>query len=349
MDKKRILFLAPAFAPEKGGVEQHLLELSRTLRDRGYRLTVITRTPLSCQTPAAEGENPLILRLPAPPGRRKVWPWLWSHRALFREASLVHCHDFSAFWGWYLPYRFLWPDKKVYVTFHGWEGRYPISRKTVFYRKVTEKCCRGNICVGDFISRWYGTRPSAVTYGGVALPAEQRSRPMQGRALFIGRLENDTGWPIYLQALEELWREHKLQLELAVCGQGSLEQSSRRHCADQGLPVRFLGHVDNLDDEIQSSSMVLTTGYLSLLACFANQRPVVTVYDNPVKRDYLIMMPQAREMLEIAGGLAELKASILRLMQDAETVQAKVAAAYAWAKEQTWEKVADTYEQLWQI
>ena len=40
--KKNILFLTRSFYPNIGGVEKHVLELSKELIKRGYRITVIT-------------------------------------------------------------------------------------------------------------------------------------------------------------------------------------------------------------------------------------------------------------------------------------------------------------------
>jgi len=71
---------------------------------------------------------------------------------LIQEADIVHCHDVFF---WYLPFRFLYPKKKVFTTFHGWEGIFPPKWQAKVIRNISEKLSFGNICVGDFIRKWY--------------------------------------------------------------------------------------------------------------------------------------------------------------------------------------------------
>ena len=45
--KVRILFLTRSFYPSIGGVEKHILELSKVLIAKGHKISVITEKPYS--------------------------------------------------------------------------------------------------------------------------------------------------------------------------------------------------------------------------------------------------------------------------------------------------------------
>ena len=138
-----------------GGVEKHVQEVGRVLRARGYEVRVVDESEilekewLACRQWFK---------------KFYIWQWLWQNRAVIEKADIIHAHDVAF---WYFPFRFLYPRKRFYVTFHGWEGKFPVPWKNKLVRKISEKLAWGNICVGDFIEKWYGTKPNAVTYGGV--------------------------------------------------------------------------------------------------------------------------------------------------------------------------------------
>lgn len=72
---------------------------------------------------------------------------------------------------------------------------------------------------------------------------------------------------------------------------------------------------------IKQADAVFTTGYLGMLEAYICRKPVLTSWTNPVKEDYIKMHPMYG------------KSSKER---------------YQWAKRQTWDKLAATYEKLWQ-
>ncbi|MBI4091770.1 MAG: glycosyltransferase family 4 protein, partial [Candidatus Levybacteria bacterium] len=190
-----VLFLTRRFYPDIGGVEKHVLEVSKELVKRGHEVTVITENSFSLklrgvntyhsedqsdtysinsnkavksiQIDHSELKKIKVLRLNF--GKEnsfkkfRVWLRLLRHTDTIKKSSVVHCHDVFF---WYLPFRFLFPFKKVFTTFHGYETIFPPSTKARLLRKISEKLSYGNICIGDFIKKWYGTKPDYVTYGG---------------------------------------------------------------------------------------------------------------------------------------------------------------------------------------
>lgn len=155
-----ILFISRLSYPHIGGVETHLREIGKCLSRKGHTVMVITGKQIN---------YPKIKFI----GLLFIWLWFFRNRSVIEEADIVHCHDVFF---WYLPFRFLYPKKPVYTTFHGYETAFPPSRKAVLIRKISEKLSWGNICVGDYIKKWYGTKPTFVTYGGINKMKNEKSQ-----------------------------------------------------------------------------------------------------------------------------------------------------------------------------
>jgi len=230
--------------------------------------------------------------------------------------------------------RFLYPKKPVYTTFHGWEGVFPPRKKAILIRKLAEKLSWGNICVGDYIRKWYGTKPRYVTYGGVNL--EQRvDRPSQPDAVFIGRLDKDTGLPIYIKALDIL----NTKYQILFLGDGPLKKEAERY-------GKVLGFVENVRPYILQSRFVFTSGYLSILEAMVTKRLVFSVYDNPLKKDYLKMAPFGKWIV-IESEPKKLTEKIKYFLNHPEEEEKLVEKAYNWAIKQSWNKAVELYLKLW--
>lgn len=156
----KIVFLSRLYLPHIGGVEKHVQMVSRVL-SRKHKIKIITEKYSADLKDYEVIEGIEVYRMP-PGDKWQVWKWMRKNRYLLDWADVIHAHDV---YFWIIPYRLRYWKKKTYVTFHGWEGRYPIPLKNKVVRKVSDWLARGNICVGDFISKWYGTEPDSVTYG----------------------------------------------------------------------------------------------------------------------------------------------------------------------------------------
>src|SRR3989344_9154038 len=215
-----ILFLTRLFYPHIGGVEKHVLEISKILVGKEHSVTVLTEKFERGLLDTDEIDGIKIIRIDN--GKEdwfkkfRIWWQLWKLRNLIRDAGIVHVHDVFF---WYLPFRFLYPSKKVLTTFHGYEGNKIPGFKSKLIHKIAEKLSKGNICVGDFLKKWYGTKPDYVTYGAVEIPNHKSqitnkykiqntrldsAKRAKFKILFIGRLEEETGIMEYLKALKIL-------------------------------------------------------------------------------------------------------------------------------------------------
>ncbi len=340
-----ILFFSRLFYPHIGGVEKHVLEVSKLLVKRGYSVTVLTEQYDNQLKKEDKIEGIRILRIDNGNDnwfkKFRVWKNLWIYRKLIKKSDIVHAHDVFF---WFLPFRFLYHRKPVYTTFHGYETRFPPSKKAIFIRKISEKLSWGNICVGDYINKWYHTNSTFVTYGGVNIEIKNQSfdfaqgKKSRIKILFIGRLEVDTGVLLYLKTLDIL-KEKKINFELEAVGDGSL--CSR--VAQYGRVHRF---VDNSQKYIQDSGIVFASSYLSILESLVYKKPVFSVYDNPLKEDYLKMSPFMK-FIVVENDSSKLADKIGYYLDHKNEAQEKGNKGFELVKDKTWNTVADVYLKLW--
>jgi len=368
----RVLFLTRSFYPHVGGVETHIREVGKRLVTLGHEVIIITEERSSNSEDqgakkAGNLDSLKIYRIPIAVSEKQkkytIWRWLWQHKSLLEEADVIHCHD--VFY-WYLPFRFRYPFKKVYTTFHGYETVFPPRKEAIRMRKISEKLSHGNICVGDFIKKWYGTVPTYTTYGGVSTNEDYSSsdRPMDENrevlrqaqdtfssrlrsnnklpskfhVLFIGRIEEDTGVAEYVKFLELLQR-NKINFSFIAIGEGSLKSSFKSF----GETVGFVG---NPSQYIERSDIVFASSYLSMLEALVHKKLVIAFYANPLKRDYLLMSPFADYIIaEMNPEEAFKKLKYFTL--NPNRLKKMITDGSHWAEEQTWDQVTELYLKLW--
>ncbi len=282
----------------------------------------------------------VIYRMPEiKEGKQKklfIWQWMWRYRNLILQADIVHAHDVFF---WYLPFRFLFFRKPIFTTFHGYES-YPIKKKAVVIRKMSEMLSIGNICIGDFISKWYGTKPTFVSYGAVEMPESKNkiSNIKKESAVFFGRLDEQTGILTYVEAFKVLKRR-VLNFKLLVIGDGIYRKSISRF-------ITIIPFQQNLEKYFEKYHFVFVSRYLSILEAFAAKKLVFAVYDNPLKEDYLRMAPFARFII-IEKDPQKLAEKILYYLHNPDEEKKIVSEAYKWVKKQSWEEMVSVYKKLW--
>jgi len=332
-----ICFFTRSFYPNIGGVERHILEISKILAKKNHKIIIIAEgSGLDKRLQIKNidthyiktGRNQKLKKL-------TIWIWLWKHRSLFLKADVLHAHDV---YFWYLPFRFLYLTKRSYVTFHGYES-YPIKFKAILIRKLSELCSNGNICIGDFIRKWYKTKPSFVSYGGVN-PILTHKRPFTRSAIFIGRLDEQTGIETYEDAVGNI-RKDRAPFTFAVVGDGPLKQSL-------STKDRLLGFVEAPEKLMVTYRFAFVSRYLAMLEAMAAKRLVFAVYDNPVKEDYLKMSPFSNFAV-IVKNPKDLSDKIIYFLNHRKEEEEIIEKAYSWAKKQTWENVTELYLRLWGV
>ena len=335
-----ILFFSRLFYPHIGGVEKHVMETGKRLVKMGHTVIVVTEYSEKGSKSREVVNGITIYRISAGPHNRlkkfRIWGEIWKLRNLIRDADIVHCHDVFF---WYLPFRLLFPGKHVYTTFHGYEG-YPIPKKTILIRKISEKLSRGNICIGDFIKKWYGTQPSFVSYGAVdsANGKWQMANGKWHSAVFIGRLDEQTGILTYAKAVE-IVKKHVPGFDFLIVGDGRYKNRVSKI-------GKTIGFKSNPEKYFRRYHFAFVSRYLSILEALAARRLVFAVYDNPLKEDYLKMAPFAK-FIVIAGDEIALSEKIAYYIKQSNEERKLIKEGYQWAGQQTWEKLVDTYLTLW--
>ena len=336
----KILFFSRLFYPHIGGVEKHVMRVSQLLIEKGYKVTVITE---QYSKDLAQKENIKgieILRIPGLKDDKfkkfKIWKWLFLNRQLIERAHIIHCHDVFF---WYLPFRFLFPTKKVFTTFHGYES-YPLKLQSIFMHKISEKLSTGNICIGEFIKKWYKTNPDLISYGGVDLSLKKIKQPKNESAVFIGRLDEQTGILTYVDAIKEI-REKIPNFEFLIIGDGKL----RNKIGDKNKILKFQ---NNALEYFQKYNFAFVSRYLSIMEAMAARRLVFAVYDNSLKEDYLKMAPFSKYII-ISNSSSQLVSKFFFYLSNLKEKEKIIENAYRWVKNQTWEDVLNTYLKLWKI
>lgn len=339
-----ILFFSRLFYPHIGGVETHVFEVGKRLVQKGHTVTVVTEQFQQYLKNSQLHKNIQIARVAVGKDdwfkKFRIWWWLWNHQKLMSKVDIIHCHDVFF---WYLPFRFLYPKKPVYTTFHGYETKYPLSQKAILTRKISEKLSWGNICVGDYIEKRYRTNPTYVTYGGVTiLPMPQihtNTTNKKIKIVFVGRLEEDTGIQTYLEALKIL--KKRVEFTFEACGDGTFRKEVTRWGKVHGV-------VRDITPYLIKANFVFASSYLSILQAMAAKKLVFATYENQLKRDYLVMSPFVKYIV-ISHNQKEISEKLIYFRMHRDELEKLVNKGYTWVKNQSWDKVVNVYEKLWRI
>lgn len=333
-----ILFLVRLYWPHGGGVEKHVEKLSEQFVKRGDEVWVITEQYDQSLSEYEIHENVKIYRIPyfALKSKLLLWTWMENHIDLVDVADVVHVHD--VFW-WYWPTYVLRLFKPVYITFHGYEGADPPTRKAILWRKMSEIACRRALCVGDFMKKWYWARPDAITYGAANL--KPLPLPDNHSAVFWGRFDEDTGVLLYAEAIKQL----RAVTSASFYGNGSQLQQLQKICQGSSR-IEILPWTNKVESVLAHHRFAFVSRYLSILEAMQVGRLVIAVYNNQIKRDYLMCHPMVDNMV-VAGSSRELVYKLKHIISRPDEERIMIARAQEWAVKQRWESMRDLYLRLW--
>ncbi|OGC92490.1 hypothetical protein A2899_02670 [Candidatus Amesbacteria bacterium RIFCSPLOWO2_01_FULL_49_25] len=139
----------------------------------------------------------------------------------------------------------------------------------------------------------------------------------QSKILFVGRLSPDTGYDVFLQLAKLL-------------NSRAITVTNKQDTAKYFREAKF----------------VFAAGFLTILEAAVHQKLIFASYSNPIRRDYLVMHPLSNYMI-IGQSSAQLAERFLS--HSPPQIAKMVESAYFWAKDQTWQRLANQYEQLWKI
>lgn len=335
----KIIFLSRLYNPHIGGVEKHVKKISEILSKK-YKITIITE---QFDPKLPEYENYFeaeVYRIPVYGIKERdkkwtIWRWFIKHRKLIKDADIIHAHDVFF---WVLPLRFIYVKKKYYVTYHGYEGSKPPNLKQIFWHKIGEWLTQGNICIGNFIPKWYKTKATLISYG--AVEGEYRKIRRTGKVIYFGRLANDTGILDYIDAAG------KLGINIDIYGDGPLKNEVTELFRKSKIKCKIFGFIPDVDRLLPSYRMAFVSRYLGILEALFYRIPVIAHYDSPIKYDYLSLTPFSG-FIKICGNSREIENAFKDICSNQKDTNQIIQSGYNWAVNQTWEKLAGQYQTLW--
>ena len=334
---KKFLFITRLYYPHIGGVERPVRELSKHLVKKGHNVSIITEkyeTHLdSCEK--VEGASVYRISHPKLPviGLLIIWYKLFLKVRLFSSVDIIH--SFGSFI-WILPIRFVFFWKNYFVTFFGWEGKFPLPYRYILLRRLANLLTDKSIADAGFIEKYYGIKPDVLRYPSTLSPKKEVNFDKKERkAIYVGRLDNDTGLKNILEGIALLKNTN-----VEFCGDGELFEE----CSKYG---KVHGFVDPRK-YFKPSLICLSPGHTSIVEAFFYKCLIVTTYNNEIKKDYLLMTP-FKNWIVVEKDPEKLAEKIKYYLDHPEKAKPMIEAAYKWVQGQTWEKMADTYEELWGV
>jgi glycosyltransferase involved in cell wall biosynthesis len=274
----KILFITHNYFPHIGGVEKHTFEVAQNLKNKDHEITILTEKDTNNLQNVETIYGIKVIRFSHLHmkflGLISIWLQLLKNRELINKADVVHCHDVFI---WYLPFRFLFPNKPVYTTFHGWEEILPIPLKNILLKRLAEKLSFGTIAVGKYIEKYYGIKANKITYGAAkdVFPIFHKEN---NKIIYVGRLEKNTGLPKFLK-----WLQKNKKYNVDFCGDGEL----RKKCEKCGTVHGFV----DPEQYYKKAEYCVPGGYLSALEALNNNCKIKLFWNNKVKEDYWKLSP----------------------------------------------------------
>ena len=257
----KILFLTRRVWPEIGGVEKHIGEISKILNKKGNSVKIISERDLS---------PPRIKYF----GLLVIWIWFFRNRKLIEDAEVVHYHDVFI---WYLPFRFPYPNKRVFTTVHGLEWDKPFSISGILQKRLAIRLSNRSVGVGKFLEKYLNVKFDLITYGA-STQHKGSFKKQKNTIVYVGRLEENTG---LLQFLE--WFKKNSKYSVEFCGDGPL----RKECEKYGIVHGFT----KPDQYYKKAEYCVPGGYLAALEALSYNCKLRLFWNNKIKEDYWKMSP----------------------------------------------------------
>jgi glycosyltransferase involved in cell wall biosynthesis len=216
-------------------------------------------------------------------------------------------------------------------------------------RKLCEKLTKGNICVGQFIEKWYGTKADYISYGAVEEHIEQFNQKDSKNILFIGRLEKDTGILEYIDALKLFKANNNTDFIFQICGDGLLKEQVLSFLEENKITFEFYGFKKDVYPFIQSSRVVFTSSYLSIMETISFGKPLIASYNNPLKKDYLEIFPNQKKLFLCAKDPIQITNYLKDLFTNPDKFDNQHTYRQDFIKDFTWSKTAEMYLSLYQM
>jgi glycosyltransferase involved in cell wall biosynthesis len=303
----KILHISRFFYPHIGGVEKHVFEVAKSLKRKGNRVRVLTEKYDNKLEDVETVDGIKVVRFSYPHikffGLIFIWYQIFKKRKLIQDADVVHIHDVFI---WHLPFKFLFPNTKVFTTAHGLEPDNPFSKTSIWQKRLAVRLSAGTIGVGTYLEKYTGTKFDMVTYGAIS-PNRRTHRKINNFIVYVGRLEKNTGLCKFLE-----WIKRNPRYRVEFCGDGQLRKRCEKYGTVQGFtdPTPYY----------KKAEYCMPGGSLGAMEALNSECELKIFWHNKLRCDIWKMSP-----------FYQLKGEELK----------------KWAREQTWDKLADEYLDLY--
>ena len=345
----RILFFVHRFWPSPGGVEKYIHQLSRALISLGNEVVVVAGATTEGLPETDTHEGVRIHRFPALRSPARCRWWLMRRRRLFAGADVIHVSNTHMLEYYHQTVGFTLPGNSVFLTRHGMSYRCPVPESEIRRARRSLRFAAGVVHDGLFIEKWLGVKPDLCPDQGLYPEADDLAtgpEPPPTSAVYIGRLEPDSGIRIYVDAVRILTRELGRPFELHAYGGGSLLDALRDQTAREGLPVRFHGPTPHAQDRIVDSCFAFIDGRMAIQEAMARRRLVLAAYVDPLKRDY-VCGERFSPYLIGAADATELAERVVHYTDNPRDRAELVERAFQHARTLSWHRTAEEYLRFW--
>jgi glycogen synthase len=304
----RVLMITPRFPPDMGGVEQHVVEVSRRLADRGCAVTVLTTDRTGTRPERETRDGYEVRRVRAWPRRADLYvaPGLVS---VVGEGTwdVVHVQSYHTFVAPLAMYAATRADVPFVLTFHGGGHSSPVRNRIRGLQRralgpLVRKAAR-LVALTNFEVEEYGRELGmsadrfAIIPNGMDLPAPAVAavrEPSGALIASVGRLERYKGHQRAVHALPHVL-EREPQARLWIAGTGPYESElrglARRLGVEDRVEIRAVpsGERARMAEELAATDLVVLlsdfeTHPIAALEALALGRPVLLA-DNSGMRE----------------------------------------------------------------
>ncbi len=345
----RILFFVHRYWPDVGGVEKYIHRLARALYAMGHEVHVLAGVTRADWVPSEDHEGVSVHRFPMYRSPFRARCWILRNIRLLQNADVIHVsntHMLEFFWRMVGG---LISRRKVFLTRHGMSYLYPVPDWEKRRAVRSLRLAAGVVHDGAFIQKWLELEPDLCPDQGLFPPADEltpQPEPPPNSAIYIGRLEPDSGIRIYLDAVEHLNRSGSRPFRLDVYGDGSLGPSLEARIRREQLPVVFHGRVPDAQNHITDGCFAFIDGRMAIQEAMARRRLVLPAYPDPLKRDYVGTESFSPYVVPVADGV-DLARRVVHYIERPGERCALVERAFGHARTLTWERTARAYLGFW--
>jgi glycosyltransferase involved in cell wall biosynthesis len=334
--KKKIVMISRRFSPSVGGVEKHIQHVCDAL-PKSYSVTLLTEKYSEQLRSEEVIKKVRVYRFSFPKtkyiGLFVIWLQLLKYIRVLYVADVIHIHDVFI---WFLPYRLIFFWKPVFVTYHGWEGKYPIRLISKLQKKLAYFLSSGSIAVGSYIGQFYSISPTRTIFGAVEM--KHNATVLKNKTiLFLGRLDPDTGLLLFLKFLS-LNKAHLHKYNVIFCGEGSL----RVNCEKYGVVTGFVDPIPLL----RKANICIASGYLSVFESLQMACYTVVIANNKARR-YIFSDTPFASRIHVVRSEQGLKKILTNYINNPAEFKNARKENSKWASAYTWSKVSKEYLGLW--